>query len=659
MSSFRRTTRVGLIVALAGLGGPGIAAARQVSNSLVLHLKFHRVVIPTREKVFPLGRYVFHDDRYFGPGLQTGGSFGPLVDEQTGRRTMLSPPDGCGANGVTGGPWLMFLCVSSQQQMSWLDLYAAATGTWRAAQVPAHPCYGDNPSYCFETPVNVGRQWIEFLESDCYHCGSSRRFENIWTGAIRGDPTTATTIPDLDRPALSRKLCSPLRVPAEPGSDLPAYESFSIFGPYGVGYLPPAYTAQRGPWDGDYLQRCGSHERPSAVGALANSHLLLINGVAGHKLEGVFLPNGPKFAIPLPAGVAARIASGPGDVALSDRTLFIGTENVANTTGAPTPNWVAKLPTKPPAPKRPRDRAPAPWHQFRFRVVAGPNQRVASDGRYTIIWQESYRQGGRIVDEATGRMTRFRPPAGCDVAPVVSPLGGKWALAGCGALDEQYYGLYNIPAKTWRPLTPSFARLRANAHCASGDPSCAVKPLALGARWIEFLAGCGGPHCKPQTLEVQDLMTGAVKVIPSHWLQRGSNIIDLDSPSFGRAVCRPVKLPPSRLSHSVLPATATRVGSFVISTGLVNRPGTLNGPIYLQQCRSKRRIQIDPQDLGLAANGHAVLWPNDPAGKRMTGWLLPRLTRITFNAPGGVPILSDHHLYIQEESTHVWSAPVP
>lgn len=54
----------------------------------------------------------------------------------------------------------------------------------------------------------------------------------------------------------------------------------------------------------------------------------------------------------------------------------------------------------------------------RFRVVAGPDQLAMADGRYALIAQESFRDGGTLIDQATGVATRFTPPPGCGIAPV-------------------------------------------------------------------------------------------------------------------------------------------------------------------------------------------------------------------------------------------------
>jgi hypothetical protein len=338
------------VVAMIGMMAPAAGAARHETRPLVLHLRVHKVTLGQDEQILADGRYVFYASLNYGlPAPKYAHSVGPLVDEQTGKRRMLSLPAGCAGDGLLGRVWLLFSC-SLQGTGSWLELYGLRSGGWRTAPMPQAPCSPETEfgGYCWTYPTGAGANWIEYAELDCYHCSEFRRYENVWTGAIRADPSGSTTVPDLDLPALARRLCAPLRLPTQDDYDLPRYESFAYFGPYGVAYVAPTSSAS-GPWEGNYLERCGSQVW-SATGALGNSHLLLINSLAGgNRLTGLFLPNGPRFMIPLPQGAADLVANSAGLVALSDRTLFIGTESLADT---PTPTWEAALPTNPPGPKR-------------------------------------------------------------------------------------------------------------------------------------------------------------------------------------------------------------------------------------------------------------------------------------------------------------------
>ena len=297
----------------------------------------------------------------------------------------------------------------------------------------------------------------------------------------------------------------------------------------------------------------------------------------------------------------------------------------------------------------------------RFSVVAGANQLTATDGRYALIWQESYRYGGIIIDQATGRSVRLAPPPGCDIAQVINPLGGRWALAGCGAPDAQSYELYDIATRTWRALTPEVSALVAVIGCPPQDVGtstglCSATPVAIGDQWIEFAVGVNGEHEPPGGVAFQNIWTGRVRSAPlGSGTGAGSDMaLNLDSPQLTQKLCRPVRLP---ASSSLLPGTATIEGRVVISTGVVNRglPPLESGRIYLQRCGSKQRIQIDPQNQPIAANAHAVLWGTSPTSSLMTGLLLPSLRRFTVRAPSidTEPMLTERRLYF-DETSHVW-----
>ena len=130
-----------------------------------------------------------------------------------------------------------------------------------------------------------------------------------------------------------------------------------------------------------------------------------------------------------------------------------------------------------------------------FGVVAGADQRTASGGRFAMVWQESGRDRGVVFAAATDGGTVVAPPQGCEIAPVLNPLGGPWALAGCdlratqsGGLDAQSYELYNIAHRSWRTLRPNFAALEATVGgCGAMDlAACSVAPVAVGRHWMQF-----------------------------------------------------------------------------------------------------------------------------------------------------------------------------
>jgi len=167
-------------------------------------------------------------------------------------------------------------------------------------------------------------------------------------------------------------------------------------------------------------------------------------------------------------------------------------------------------------------------------------------------------------------------------------------------------------------------------------------------------------HAPAPTYAFQNLWTGQVRQVPSRWLTGGSIVLNLNSPKLAQRLCRPVSL---AASGSLLPGTATIEGSFVISTGMVNTgvAPVESGRIYIQRCGSKRRVQIDEQNLPLAANAHAVLWGVSATSSRMTGLLLPSLRPFTVSAPSTnvSPILTDQLLYFDKENSNVWSTVSP
>lgn len=299
----------------------------------------------------------------------------------------------------------------------------------------------------------------------------------------------------------------------------------------------------------------------------------------------------------------------------------------------------------------------------RFRVVAGPNQLAMADGRYALIAQESFRDGGTLIDQATGVATRFTPPPDCGIAPVINPLGGPWALAGCGKIYEDSYELYDVSAGTWRPLTPNVAALEAgNAGCSPNTSACSIAPVAVGAQWIEFsITWNNDPQAPPPTYGAQNISSGRVRHLPPQSLTSGNRVLDLNSPQLTQPLCRPVTVAPNK---SFLPGTATIEGPFVISTGVVNSgwaQPVQNGHVYIQRCGSKRRLEIDPQNLPLAANAHAVLWDTSNTSATMTGLLLPSLRQFTVTAPSldVFPTLADRTLYFDNQARAIWSTTSP
>ncbi len=173
-----------LVIALAALaaawaGGPAAASAKRrpppSPGPLVLHPKFRRA--GSAADVMTDGRYVFIART--APSVS-----GTLIDQQTGRRTVVSRP-GC-APVALGGPWLLFTCGNGQPPT--VELYGLATGQWQPVTLaPFLQKYcGSSGGEIDCYPIAVGAAWIEFsyvaCGSDPQKCSYRDVFQNLQTG---------------------------------------------------------------------------------------------------------------------------------------------------------------------------------------------------------------------------------------------------------------------------------------------------------------------------------------------------------------------------------------------------------------------------------------------------------------------------------------------
>ena len=202
--------RLRVLVAVVAAWAAAIPAAsaapkhrKKAPGLLVLHLNFHNEG----------SEALATPDYAFLPSAPTYEA-GSLIDDRTGKRTVVTPPAGCNPTSI-GGLSLLFVCHHGSNLV-----YKTSTGNWKAFQAPA-AYVGPNLEQQI-TPVTVGTHWIEYFSQLCDpQLGSSQcdgftySFQNIDTGKFRSDPTTATTLADPNLPGLTRKLCSPLRVPME------------------------------------------------------------------------------------------------------------------------------------------------------------------------------------------------------------------------------------------------------------------------------------------------------------------------------------------------------------------------------------------------------------------------------------------------------------
>lgn len=224
---------------------------------------------------------------------------GTLIDEQTGRRTRVRLPTDCRAGRrvapVLGDSWMLADCRRGR-----VDLYSPADGGWQAVTV-ATACrnFGSSAGGCI--PVAVGTDWIEY-DKQSYRLGDQFMFQNIATGAVSGDPTGTTTLPDLDSPVLAQRVCAPLRVPR--------HGKLTFDGPFAV-----ASGAT-----GTFIERCGSRLRlpvPFFNVATAPGSIVWLPSPTS-AVRGVFLPSLRRFTVAPPPGHAYVV-----DVELSVRRLYV------------------------------------------------------------------------------------------------------------------------------------------------------------------------------------------------------------------------------------------------------------------------------------------------------------------------------------------------
>ncbi len=241
---------------------------------------------------------------------------GTLIDEDTGRRTVVLLPRGCGrpidSTPMLGDSWLLADCARGR-----LGLYSLAGHRWRSVAI-ALSCRHFRGS-C--QPYAVGTDWIEYDEFNV-HSGDRFAFQSIATGALRRIPTDAKTLPDLDSPALARRICNPLRVPSE-----------------GTVVFDGRFAIVTAP-EGTFLERCGTrlHLVLSAWPEVATAPGVILGLPSPMRaLRGIFLPSLRSFTVAPPRG--ADMA----DLELSARHMYI----VGQARNGTTDVWSAAAPVPP------------------------------------------------------------------------------------------------------------------------------------------------------------------------------------------------------------------------------------------------------------------------------------------------------------------------
>ena len=228
-------------------------------------------------------------------GEQTDGSYtifwrgggravlGTLLDERTGQRTLVRFPGDCrhpvGSQESLGDSWLLADCAQRR-----LGLYSLQAHRWRSLAVRG-PCRHQARS-C--SAIAIGSQWVEYDRSST-STGDTFFFQNVVTGAVRRDPRTSRVLPDLDSPALGRRVCAPVRVPS---NGTLAFQGRFV--------LVTHYQGNT------FLQECGTGLHEPVGGSVADSAIgadaVIYDTAPNSPLQGISLPGLRRFMIALPRG---------------------------------------------------------------------------------------------------------------------------------------------------------------------------------------------------------------------------------------------------------------------------------------------------------------------------------------------------------------------
>jgi hypothetical protein len=342
MRTLART--VGVVVVLLLASPAGSAVAGSPAKPLVFHPHWRLVV-----KSGLL--YAAVSDRYVAFVTGLGGSPVTLLDDQTGARTALSPPN-CSTERSDWGtwdqplflhaPWLLVSCgqVPPSGRETY-DLYNIATGQWAAFPLSAQ-CQGK----C--QVVDIGKYWVKILtdEGIVTYGPSDYYLQNITTGQFERDPAGpgGTVYDDLSAPSGLSALCSPLRYPQAasptwPPGPVRVYRQFAL--------MYQAVVDQTGDTTEDsyHLRRCGSKldmilyrqtydgsPGPYAESQPFGNSRAVIQTPDGVTIRGWFLPSLRRFTIP------THLLDYIAPIGLTDRSIYVHTSNKL---------WAATLPSPP------------------------------------------------------------------------------------------------------------------------------------------------------------------------------------------------------------------------------------------------------------------------------------------------------------------------
>jgi hypothetical protein len=252
-----------------------------------------------------------------------------------------------------------------------------------------------------------------------------------------------------------------------------------------------------------------------------------------------------------------------------------------------------------------------------------------------------------LIDDRTGKQVVLR--ACLPQAPGSNQglLGGPWAAFDCGARPR--FRLYNIRTHKW-------GRVACTGSCQRNYNYVGI--ARVGAKWLALSVAphqpCGDREhndCGNYSYLFYNIATGRQKVPRTST----STIIDLDSPTMTRRLCRPLQVP---AGFPAFPPPLTFYGAFALAQA--------QHGVHVDRCGSHIHVPVIPGFLVSNAQAVGDCSPHQP--DQIDGIFMPSLRRFTARlasplscdtlAPGDLA-LGPRHLYLAGPNGSLWAAAFP
>jgi hypothetical protein len=264
----------------------------------------------------------------FGSGddLVAGGRAPVVINDALGTTAALALDRGCAVVALVP-PWVVMSCGQTAVPYvpSYFEFYSLADGTHQTVTPsPGLPCFQGQVVCSVDA---VGSYWIEW-SAGFYHIPTKLYFQNIQTGELRNNPTSATTFPDLNSPSVADRTCPGVRVihnsPISSAMAANPWGSLTYDGQFALATVYGLFGGALG--DQVVLERCGTHMR-RLIGGDGNlmgwNASVIVWLPAVNRLSGLFLPSLQEFTMPLPSAVVASVEAGGVGLALTSDALYM------------------------------------------------------------------------------------------------------------------------------------------------------------------------------------------------------------------------------------------------------------------------------------------------------------------------------------------------